>query len=543
MMASAMEVLSEIELSQREFTAFQKLIFELAGISLAPGKQVLVRSRLTRRLRKLHLNSFSSYLDLLSDPASTEREAFINCLTTNKTEFFREPHHFQFLREQVIAEAKDLARNTGERKLRLWCAAGSSGEEPYSLAITLREAFPTGSGWDLRILATDIDTDVLQTAAAGRYPEATLQTLPERYRDKYFHIRHDGSGQVRDELRELITFRRLNLNQSEWPIRTAFDAIFCRNVMIYFDQPTQKRLVEHMTELLRPGGYLMIGHSESLMGFPGRLESLGQTIYRLPTSAFRDKAADTRAPQTKSNTFPPTCAVAKPTIATFDKPRSGGTSSQSDSVAEALGSILPDAKVIDRHRTAAGLTGDHSSDANKYLIVGEYYASAIPCIIGTTLGSCIAACLQDPSTNICGMNHFMLPERRLEPTISASYGVHAMEMLINAMMKLGANRQKLRAKIFGGANVINCTTETGNVGDCNATFVKRFLDTERIPLDAEYIGGNRGMRIALDTATFKVKVKLLDNKQAEALLQQQAMASRVCSDSLTKQTASSITLF
>ena len=256
--SSVTSLLCGIELEPREFAAFQRLIYELAGISLSSSKHALVQSRLTKRLRALKLDSFAEYLLVIEDPRSPERELFINALTTNKTEFFREAHHFAFLRKRLFPELRERARVTGERRLRLWCAASSSGEEPYSLAMTIMEEFGDEAGWDIKVLATDIDTNMLERASAGLYDEMAVEYLPDYYRQKYLHAKADGGFAVNEALKRFIVFRKLNLNQPPWPIQTKFDAIFCRNVMIYFDQATQHRLVEGMTNLLSPGGYLII---------------------------------------------------------------------------------------------------------------------------------------------------------------------------------------------------------------------------------------------------------------------------------------------
>jgi chemotaxis protein methyltransferase CheR len=506
-----MDSLVEVPLNKREFNAFRELIFEQAGISLSEAKQVLVQSRLAKRLRKLGLSDYRSYLELLKAPGSAELESFVNSLTTNKTEFFRESHHFEFLQQRVFKEIQERAACGGQRKVRLWCAASSTGEEPYSLAMSLLETFGSASNWDLKILASDIDTEVLTKAACGSYGQMAMEYLDNRYQKKYFRQLGDQYV-VHDELKRLITYRKLNLNNPPWPIHTQFDAIFCRNVMIYFDSPTQRRLIDNLVSLIRPGGYLMIGHSESLLGFSSRLESLGNTIYRV---IGQDET--TSPPVTTLASPPADASLAAPPRRTTPKHPAPG---QRNAVASEAPS-LP----------------QHS------LIAGEFRASREPCQLQTTLGSCVAACLYDPHSNIGGMNHFMLPKSSLGQAVCASYGVHAMELLINELMKLGANRLGLRAKVFGGASVIgDPASVVWNIGEGNARFVKEFLKTEGIPIEAEYLGGTQGMRLAFNTHTAKATVRLLDRTASQKLVQtQDAVALQSSASMLLAE--SQVTLF
>jgi chemotaxis protein methyltransferase CheR len=286
-------------LQDTEFRLFRDLIYRLTGIALADGKRQLVKSRLTKRLRYYHLERFQDYYDLVmaqgeSGPETTE---MVNCITTNKTDFFREPHHFQFVGNKLLQEKIQQARwGQVPRRLRVWHAGCSTGEEPYTLAMTLAEALQGEGHWDVRQLASDIDTDVLAHAARGIYEMERVDPVPEPLLKKYF-LRGQGeqSGfvKVRDELRQQITFKQINLLDSLWPIRhdVRFDMIFCRNVVIYFDKPTQRRLFARFQEWLRPGGYLFIGHSESLLGISDAFESLGQTIYRLPEMPIMEAVA------------------------------------------------------------------------------------------------------------------------------------------------------------------------------------------------------------------------------------------------------------
>ncbi|MDE3033000.1 MAG: protein-glutamate O-methyltransferase CheR, partial [Acidobacteriota bacterium] len=243
---------------------------------LSAHKIPMVQSRLAKRLRALGLETYEAYLEVLQDPASDEWVHFINALTTNLTSFFREAHHFTRLVELLGADGPP------PRPLRLWSAGGSTGEEPYTLAMTQLQAF--GASHPMEILATDLDTTVLETAARGVYPAARIEGLDEAWR-RFAFLRGTGAQEglvrIRPEVRRPIRFAKLNLLDAAWPLEDApFHAIFCRNVMIYFDKPTQRRLLERFRAALVPGGLLFVGHSESLLDPSLGFGSLGQTIYR-----------------------------------------------------------------------------------------------------------------------------------------------------------------------------------------------------------------------------------------------------------------------
>jgi chemotaxis protein methyltransferase CheR len=266
----------DFDFTDRDFERVRKLIHGHAGISLSPAKRDMVYSRLARRLRQLDLSSFEDYLDHVEQGDAAEWEAFTNALTTNLTSFFREPHHFPILAEHLRGEA-------GSRTLTLWCAAASTGEEPYSIAMTAVEAFGTFTP-PVRILASDVDTNVLTTAQAGVYSADRVEKL-DAERLKRFFQRGTGSQagkvRVRAELRDLITFRRINLLEHAWPLRGPLDAIFCRNVMIYFDKPTQLAILERFAPLLREDGLLFAGHSESFHHASHLFRLRGKTTYEL----------------------------------------------------------------------------------------------------------------------------------------------------------------------------------------------------------------------------------------------------------------------
>jgi len=264
---------SDFQLTDRDFDRIRALIHRHAGIALGAQKREMVYSRISRRLRQLNLSDFGSYLDLLElQDNSDERQGFINSLTTNLTSFFREAHHFP-----VLAE---LARST-RTPLTVWCTAASTGEEPYSIAISLMEALGDRAS-SARIIATDIDTDVLRAAASGVYKLDRVSSLsPERLK-RFFNKgvgQSAGYAKVRPEVSAMISFDRLNLLEPYWRVKEPVDAIFCRNVMIYFDKPTQKRILERFQPLLKPHGLLFAGHSENASLVSPGFRSVGQTVY------------------------------------------------------------------------------------------------------------------------------------------------------------------------------------------------------------------------------------------------------------------------
>jgi chemotaxis protein methyltransferase CheR len=264
----------EFHFTMADFERVRQLIYKHAGISLAPIKKDMVYSRLARRLRALSMSSFDQYLGHLERGDPTEWETFVNSLTTNLTSFFRESHHFDLLQKQL--------QGLTHRPIKIWCSAASTGEEPYTLAITACEAFNTLTP-PVQIHASDIDTNVLKTAERGVYPIERVEKLsPERLR-KFFQRgtgSQDGYVRVRPELQHLITYSRVNLLDKHWPsIKGPLDALFCRNVMIYFDKPTQYQILKKFVPLLRPEGLLYAGHSESFLHAADLFRSLGRTVY------------------------------------------------------------------------------------------------------------------------------------------------------------------------------------------------------------------------------------------------------------------------
>ena len=263
------------EFTPRDFARVRALIYKQAGISLGESKQEMVYSRLARRLRAKGLSTFEEYLDGLESGRDNEEwVAFTNALTTNLTSFFREAHHFPILAEHLLSRKASLS---------IWCSAASTGEEPYSIAMTACEAFGTLTP-PVTIIATDIDTNVLETAANGVYP---LERIDKMAQDRVKRFFQRGTGErsglvrVRPELRQLVSFKPLNLLDDAWPVRGPFDAVFCRNVMIYFDKPTQYNILQKFVPLLARDGLMFAGHSESFHHAADLFKLRGKTVYEL----------------------------------------------------------------------------------------------------------------------------------------------------------------------------------------------------------------------------------------------------------------------
>ncbi len=264
----------EFVFTAKDFERVRKLIYDHAGISLNDSKQDMVYSRLARRLRATGINNFNDYLALLESNNKAEWEAFSNSLTTNLTSFFREPHHFPLLADHVL-------KQKGRQHISLWCSASSTGEEPYSMAMTAIDAFGSFTP-PVTILATDIDTNVLAKAEEGVYPMERVEKLSADVIKRFFLKgagAQSGYVRVRPELRAMITFRQVNLLDSTWPVRGPLDAIFCRNVMIYFDKETQLKILQRFEPLLQPDGLLFAGHSESFHHAAHLFRLRGKTVY------------------------------------------------------------------------------------------------------------------------------------------------------------------------------------------------------------------------------------------------------------------------
>lgn len=272
----------ELELHEREYKRISKLVFGISGINLHDGKQHLIHGRLAKRLRELGLKNFKEYCNILeNDTTGLEVTVLIDRLSTNKTDFFREEAHFEFMKSRALPELQERKKSGRRGKIRIWSAGCSSGEEPCTIAITIVEKLGITAGYDISILATDISTRMLARAQMGVYPESAMGGMPKYYRMKYFHKAGDGEYRVSQTVSGLITYARLNL-MDKWPMRGPFDFIFCRNVMIYFTKETQKDLIKRFYGLIPPGGYLFLGHSESLSNMKHGFKNVQPAVYAKP---------------------------------------------------------------------------------------------------------------------------------------------------------------------------------------------------------------------------------------------------------------------
>lgn len=255
-----------IQLSTDEFTYIAKLLYEQFGIHLSDQKRILVAGRLTKRVRQLGYTSFTKYFEhLMADRTGSELSELINRITTNHSFFFREIDHFEFLTRTVLPGLEERMKQTLAYPLRIWSAGCATGEEVYSIGMLLREHFGTRMNQvDLGLLATDISLAALQEAQDGEYPAQNLRELPANYRNTYFRLKQQDVYEISDDIRRLVLFKRLNLMSDPFPLKGQFDAVFCRNVMIYFDKDSRTRVVNNLYRYVKPGGYLFIGHSESL---------------------------------------------------------------------------------------------------------------------------------------------------------------------------------------------------------------------------------------------------------------------------------------
>ncbi len=269
-----------IDLTKREFKLFQDFIYTEVGITLADHKITLLKSRLSARLRKLEMKSFKDYLEYLqNDTSGEEMMMFINAISTNVTSFFREAGQWDFLEDEL----KKISEKKGNRKLRIWSSASSSGEEPYSIAIFLKDHLKDFYSWDIKILATDISQDILQKASNGKYEAQKVGAMPKYLKIKNFNFNKiENTYTVKDEIKNLITFKAFNLVTGNYEMfqKIQFDIVFCRNVMIYFDNTTRASVVANLSSTLVDNGLFFIGHSESLMNNKSNLKNIGPAIYR-----------------------------------------------------------------------------------------------------------------------------------------------------------------------------------------------------------------------------------------------------------------------
>ncbi|MFB2595052.1 protein-glutamate O-methyltransferase CheR [Paracoccus sp. p4-l81] len=268
--------------TEKELGAISRLLYEGSGIVLAPGKASMVQARLSKRMRALGVADFAGYLNLFdTDAAAEESRHLVSALTTNVTQFFRESHHFDTLRTEILPDLIARARAGG--RVRLWSAGCSNGQEPYTIAMEIAQAAPDFEALDIRVLATDIDPVMVERGRNGHYEAAVIAAIPAPLRKKFMTEAGTGAT-MSDSLRRLVSFRELNLH-GDWPMRGKFDVIFCRNVVIYFDAPSQDRLWRRFEDKMAPGGWLFVGHSERVTAHPqSRLTTAGITTYRLSTA-------------------------------------------------------------------------------------------------------------------------------------------------------------------------------------------------------------------------------------------------------------------
>lgn len=281
-----------LRLNERQFDKISKMVYRVSGIDLHQGKEELVKARLLKRLRVLRIANFDNYLKFIErDKSGNEISEMVDVLTTNKTNFFREAEHLNFLRESILPHIK-------KGKIRIWSAGCSSGEEAYSIAMVIRDALPEIDNWDVKILATDISERMLEKGRDGMYSEEMLQGLTPQMRQSYFKCIETSSPRryrVLPSIRAMVYFAKLNLME-DWPMTGQFDVIFCRNVMIYFDKPTQEKLVKRFWDKLSSEGYLMIGHSESLTFLTHNYRYVKPAVYRkLPKPLSPTKEITKRA--------------------------------------------------------------------------------------------------------------------------------------------------------------------------------------------------------------------------------------------------------
>jgi chemotaxis protein methyltransferase CheR len=272
-------------LSNEEFELFRRLIYDSCGISLTTSKKELVKARLTKRLTKVGIDTFKEYYKYVTKTDKTGKELvhLVDSISTNKTDFFREKKHFDLLNTSLLPSLISSKTKARIKKLRIWCAASSSGEEPYTLAMTVFNHLKPNNGWDVKILATDISTRILQKAINGIYREELLKDIPQATISAHFSkVFYDNANcyKAKDHLKDIITFRRFNLMTTEFPFKNPFDFIFCRNVMIYFDPETQSNLVSKFYDCLPKDGHLFIGHSETLSRTNTSFKYIQPAVYR-----------------------------------------------------------------------------------------------------------------------------------------------------------------------------------------------------------------------------------------------------------------------
>ncbi|MGA2447063.1 MAG: CheR family methyltransferase [Polyangiaceae bacterium] len=545
------------EITDEQFEWLRGCVRNATGIHLSDSKRQLLVSRLAPRLRYHGFQSFADYIWFLAgDRGATELREFVNSVTTNKTSFFREPHHFELLADRVVARIAELSRRGGPRRVRIWSAGCSTGEEVYSAAMVVRGAL-TGIAWDIRFIATDIDTDVLEEASAGIYDEDRVRDIPGALRERWLERNADGSYRVCAEIRDFVEFRQLNFIVQPWPLRGPFDAIFCRNVAIYFDAQTQHGLYRGLAERLIPGGYLFIGHSETARDLGDLIEPAGPTAYRrrmpglhhptLPSASTRPPAS-IRVASSPRSVATRYSAIQRPVMssapasfaplrlskraASLGPPnpsrrpnsrltrrsslRSASTSLPS-SASGPRASLAP-SRSVQRRLSVTSRTSLRSpgrSQGDHVIHAGGVFVSKDGVRVRTLVGSCIAVCMFDPIAGVGGMNHFMLPHGDREGN-PARFGFAAMELLIEGLLQNGAQRDRLRAKVFGASHVL-----AGNYQDISAiniAFIREYMEAAELPILAEKLGQNGALQIVFETDTGRAFVRELPPADASMIV-------------------------
>ncbi len=445
------------QLAEADFEALRALVHGLSGISLNDARRTLLEARLSRRLRATGKPNFADYLAWVAAGAAPEDEVreLLNCVTTNKTDFFREPHHFEFLRRTMFPELERRARAGAPKRLRMWSAACSSGEEAYTLAMCAREHFE-GQGWDVQILATDIDTDVLARAKAGVYPAERLANLAPEALERHF-LRGKGRWsehfKVRPEVASLVSFERLNFVDSEWGLKTRFDAILCRNVVIYFDRRTQERLFRRLHARLGEEGYLMVGHSENL-------HFLGELFEALPSTVYRRRAT--------------TGAPAAPA------PRAHRAETKSKAKA---------------------------APALHELEVGGVFASGSPSAVRARLSDSVAVGLFDPRANVGGLGLVLLPESVDGDSASQRFVARAMKRVIEAVAKRGGERRRLKATLVGAAGSSPPPARGSSTPSRTAAWIVKFLAQESIAVAQTRWSAETALEVLFQTHDGALRVR------------------------------------
>ena len=510
-------------INDSEFHALRRLILEQAGITLNDSKKQLVASRLARRLRALGLRTYRQYFERVTreDPDGGEMREMLNCITTNKTDFFRERHHFDFLKSTVFPWIRERSQKGGPRQLRIWSAGCSSGEEPYTLAMTILSGFESRAGWRFEILATDLDTQVLTRAQQGVYANELLRPVPPELRRRLLPAR------FRRE-------RRPGARQGRAARPHHLPALQPDRAAVADQGSVRPHLLPQRADLLRPGdgeddrrvlrraaggGGLPVPRA---LGEPAVADAGVRAAARhhLPAARFRRTRGRSRAGRRGRGARPAGRGRAGDARArSRPRPPAGSNrvrrlSGSRRALAEASGrSVAPSPGAISapNGRRAARI----------HVTIGGVRASADPVELRTVLGSCVCACLYDPVARVGGINHFMLPDGLADTELPTRYGVNAMEMLINDIAKLGGDRRRLEAKAFGAAHVLVSVGLSPDVPRKNAQFIRDFLEKENIRLVSSRLGGSAPVEVLFHATTGRALVRALGANAAADLAREE----------------------